>query len=301
MWGWRIFVVTSDVSLVLLNGNLCAKRSDGRISLPLDDLDVVILESGYGSITVPLLRKLAEKGILLVVTDHKSLPAGIYLPAFQSTNLVDLVYKQAALSLPFKKRIWQKIIKQKIVNCAKVLELLGKEGSDVLLNMAKEVKSGDSTKREAYSAKIYFNFLSDGFSRNQENPINSALDYGYALVRATVARALSATGLLCAFGIAHKSKTNPFNLADDFVEVFRPFVDLMVFSNPPNDELTTDYKRYLLKIFKMECLIENKVFTVSTASWFMAQSYARAIQKNNYKLLELPLLDSLSFREVEVE
>lgn len=302
MWGWRNLLITSDTNIRLLNGNLHVVKNDGSISFPIEDVDVIIIESINGSISFPLLRKLANKGISLLICDNSFMPSGIFLPYFQSSNLSSLIFNQMELSLPFKKRIWKKIVQQKIINASQTLKLLNKNNYKMLRDIASEVKSGDTTNREAYAAKIYFRSLHAEFRRVEKSSINHALNYGYAIIRSAVARSLASTGLVCALGVGHKSKTNPFNLADDFVEVFRPFVDLLVFSNPPEGkELDTEYKKHLIKVLKMECLISNKVYTVSTASWEIAQSYARAVRAKNPSLLNLPYLDSFSIRQGDLQ
>ncbi|MEM2272061.1 MAG: type II CRISPR-associated endonuclease Cas1 [Archaeoglobaceae archaeon] len=301
MWGWRVLILNSDADLKLLNGNLHVFKSDGSVSLPIEDIDFIVVESFKGVVSYQLLRELAKRGIALLVTDRSFMPSGVFIPFVQSTNTSDLIFRQIEQKVPFKKRIWQRIIRQKILNQSFVLEYLGKPNADVLKKVHSEVKSGDSTKREAFAAKIYFQSISKDFRRFENDSINAALNYGYAIIRSTLARSLSATGLVCAIGVGHKSRTNPFNLADDFLEVFRPFVDLLVFSLPPKEnQLSTEYKRYLIRVLKMECMIGSRVYTVSTASWEIAQSYARAIKNNSYVLLNLPLLNSFSFREEEL-
>lgn len=301
MWGWRVVVLNSDVDLKLLNGNLHVVKPDGSVSLPIEDIDVIVVESFRGVVSYQLLREIAARGIVLIVTDRSFMPSGVYMPFAQSANTSELIFKQMEITAPFKKRIWQMIVSQKIKNQSQVLKLLNKPNSDVLCKISKDVKSGDSTNREALAAKIYFKSLMAGFKRFGDDAVNAALNYGYAIIRSAVARSLSATGLICALGVGHKGMTNPFNLADDFVEAFRPFVDILVFSDPPAESnLSSEYKQYLIKVLKMNCVIHNREYTVSTASWEVAQSYARAIRSRNYSLLRLPSLHSFSFREGEV-
>lgn len=299
MWGWRTVVVNNDVRLRLLNGNLHLEGPGEALSLPIDDIDMVIVESRGGTISIPLLRELSDRGVGVIIVDGSMMPCGIFIPYHSSTNLAGLLFHQLELKLPFKKQVWQKIIKQKIINQAMVLKNLGKNEHHALCEIASEVKSGDSTNREAYAAKLYFQALHPGFARNQENAVNGALNYGYAIIRSTLARAFSATGLNCALGIFHSSKTNPFNLVEDFIEVFRPFMDLLVFKNPPDQDLSPDLKKYLVSILKLECMMLNKTFSVSTAIWRVAQSYAQAVKRRDSSLVELPFLVDINFRSYD--
>ncbi|MEM5879563.1 MAG: type II CRISPR-associated endonuclease Cas1 [Candidatus Aenigmatarchaeota archaeon] len=298
MWGWRVILINSESNLKLLHGNLHIIRADGQISFPIEDIDMVLVEAPFGVVTFPLLRKLAEKGIPLLITDNTFLPSGIFLPYFSQQSVPNLLFQQLELKIPFKKRVWQRIVQQKILNQAKTLDLLGKE-SKSLLEIALNVRSGDSTNREAVAAKVYFKSLLESSSRKADSLINSALNYGYSIVRSAVARSLAASGLVCALGLGHKSRTNPFNLADDFVEVFRPFVDLMIFKEPPCEELSPNYKKYLIKVLKMECAILGKIYSISTACWEIAHSYAKAVLKEDHRLVNLPSLFDFSFRDYE--
>lgn len=299
MNGWRNLIVTSDVKLKLLNNNLHLVRQDGAITLPITDIDAIIIENSSGTISIPLLCRLAELGILLIIVGRDHLPAGLFLPYDMNTSSSLLLFSQLELKEPFKKRVWQKIVRKKIENCASTLELLGKPGRQALLQIAADVRSGDTTNRESYAAKLYFKILDPNFKRFSDTPLSAALNYGYAITRSLVARSLVVTGLHCELGVGHRSKTNPFNLADDFNEVFRAFVDYLVFSNPPDGDLTTEYKSYLATVLKMECYLENKVYTVSTAAVRMAHLYAGAVKTKNPKILSLPEFREVNFRSYE--
>jgi len=297
--GWRTLVVRSDARLSVLHGNVHLVHTDGRVSLPIDDIDCVLIESPQGAVSIPLLKELSSKGIALLVVDDKHKPCGIYLPYAQNKRLPAVLRAQISLSEPFKKRVWQQIVRQKILNSSACLEILGLPGAEELRNIARDVKSGDTTNREAYAARMYFNSLLPGFQRRKGEALSSALDYGYAIVRTAVARSLAVAGLQCALGLGHASSTNQFNLADDFVEVFRPFVDALVFSKPPGESLDVSYRQYLIGVLKLECLINGNVHSVSTAATAVAQSYVRAVMSRSFKKLVFPELIGLEFRTYE--
>jgi CRISPR-associated protein Cas1 len=301
MAGWRTLVVTSEARLVVRNGNLHLERDDHQLTLPIEDIDAVIIESPRGNVTISVLSELAQRGVALLVVDGKHTPCGVLLPYSQNPHVPSLLKAQIELTEPFKKRVWQRIVQQKILNAAACLDVLGRQGSEKLREIAASVRSGDSTAREAYAARTYFKLLEPGFRRRSDSALSSALDYGYAIVRGAVARSLASAGLQCALGVGHRSSANPFNLADDFVEVFRPCVDLMVFRQPPEAKgpLSTDYRSYLVSILRLECSIHGSTYTVSTASQEIAESYARAILARDYRALALPELVGNQVRHYE--
>jgi len=299
MAGWRALVVRSDARLSVLNGNVHLVHNDGRVTLPIDDLDCVLIESPRGNVSIPLLKELASKNIALLVVDDTHKPCGIYLPYSQNARLPVVLRAQIEASEPFKKRVWQRIVKQKILNSAACLEALGRPGAAELREVASEVRSGDSTNCEAYAARIYFSALLPGFQRRKGDAISAALDYGYAIVRSLVARSLAATGLQCALGLGHASSSNQFNLADDFVEVFRPFVDCLVFSSPPDGSFDSAYRQHLVSVLKMECSMNGNTHSVSTAATLTAQSYVRALVARDYRKVLLPDFQGLNFKTYE--
>ncbi len=299
MAGWRTLIVTSDARLAMRHGNLHLERDDGQLTLPIEDLDVVLLESPRGSVSHDVLRALAQRCVTLMVVDEKHTPCGVLLPYAQNPRTPALLQAQIGATEPFKKRAWQRIVRQKIENAAACLDALGREGGDHLREIAKTVRSGDNTGREAYAARQYFKLIAPEFQRRGSTPASAALDYGYAVVRALVARSLAAIGLQCALGLGHRGSTNPFNLADDFVEVFRPFIDFMVFKDPPKDELTAPYRSYLVSSVRLECSIENSTYSVSTAATEVAESYARALIARDYRLLRLPRFSGGDVRRFE--
>lgn len=299
MGGWRTLIVQSDARLSLHQGNLHLERTDGQMSLPLDDLDVVLLESPRGMVSHAVLAHMAARGIVLMVVDEKHTPCGVLLPYAQNPRTPNLLSAQIALTEPFKKRVWQRIVREKIMNASRCLEVLGRNGSGRLAEIARTVQSGDSTGREAYAAREYFKYLAPDFRRRSDSPIAAALDYGYAVVRALLARSLASAGLQCALGVGHRSSTNPFNLADDFVEVFRPLVDLRVFLRPPERELTSEYRAYLVSTVRLECSIQGSTYTMSTAAAEVAASYARAVIARDYRKVLLPQLTGPDLRGYE--
>jgi CRISPR-associated protein Cas1 len=232
----RSLVITQPASISLDLGRLKVQSSEKSITIPVEDLDIVVLDHSAIQITGPLLGKLCSQGVCTVVSDEKHMPVGLLLPFQNNVLTAQILRGQIGATVPVKKKIWQSIIKEKIRAQARLLiERTGSEHS--LGKYALEVKSGDSTNREAAAAGVYFSELfGGGFTRLRQDEvnhtteqndalINGMLNYGYAVLRASVARAVVGAGLNPALGVFHRHRNNPFALADDLMEPLRPLVD----------------------------------------------------------------------------
>ena len=225
-------------------------------TIPIEDVGVVILDHRQITITQALIAALLDNTVALITCNDKRMPTGLFLPLQGNNTQSERFRSQIEASLPLKKQLWQQTVRAKIENQATLLERqTGREAKN-LRRMAAEVKSGDSDKCEAKAAAYYWKNIFPSlplFVRGQEeSPPNNLLNYGYAILRAVVARALVASGLLPVYGIFHHNKYNDYCLADDIMEPYRPFVDQMVadmvVSGENIEDLTVDLKRKLLQI-----------------------------------------------------
>ena len=208
---------------------IVARPQESLTSVPIEELGVVVLDEARCSVTQSLLSKLAESCVCVVVCGRKHLPTGLLLPISGHSLQVQVQRIQLDATLPRKKRLWQKIIQAKIRAQGALLQHLS--GSDWGLNkMANRVLSGDTTNIEAQAAQRYWRRLFDEtFRRDRDQDGgNALLNYGYAIIRAAVARTIVATGMLPSIGLHHHNRSNAFCLADDLVEPYRPFVDARV-------------------------------------------------------------------------
>lgn len=256
-------------------------------SVPIEDLAVLIIDSNQITLSSGLITSLAESNIAVVFTDAKHLPVSLSLPLTSNTIQSKILAQQIAVSLPQKKRLWSNIVSAKISNQSKSLFKCGKDGTS-LREISKNIPSGDPKNLEAFAARIYWRKLfGDDFRRNRENPdANVLLNYGYAIVRASVARAIVGTGLHPSFGVHHKNQYNPFPLADDLVEPLRPFIDVKVFSivqktlaTDSDEELIFDLNREL-KAKLLETLAEDCIFDGRKQPLLVAtQLYAASIKQ----------------------
>jgi CRISPR-associated protein Cas1 len=214
--------------LALADGQCVVTQETGEIRLPLEDIAWIILDTPQATLTTALLSACMEAGIALIVTDERHHPSGLALPFHRHHRQAEVAALQVALGDGLRNRLWQMIVRAKIRNQAAVLSLCGRSATP-LGAMAQRVTPGDAENVEARAARYYWSRLFDHFVReNGTDRRNAMLNYGYAVMRGAVARALVAAGLLPAIGLHHTSALNPFNLADDILEPFRPIIDLMV-------------------------------------------------------------------------
>lgn len=202
-------------------------------SKPIEDLGVVVLDNKQITITAGVIGALLENNCALITCDRRSMPVGLMLPLCGNTTQNERFRQQLDASLPLKKQLWQQTVQAKIRNQASVLEECTREEVNCMRVWANNVKSGDSDNMEARAAVYYWKTLFatvDGFSRSRDGAApNNLLNYGYAILRAIVARGLVASGLLPTLGIHHHNRYNAYCLADDIMEPYRPFVDKLVF------------------------------------------------------------------------
>jgi len=205
------------------------KRQD-EITMPLTDIAALIVSHPQATYTHAVLPGLAAAGAIFVVCNEKHLPAAMLLPLVSHSTQTERFAAQAQLSLPARKRLWQQIVRAKLQAQARLLE--ERNGKDWgLVRLASEVRSGDPENLEGQAARIYWQRLFEGedFHRDPEGEgVNACLNYGYAVLRAAVARAICGAGLHPSLGLHHHNRYDPFCLADDLMEPFRPVVDRLV-------------------------------------------------------------------------
>lgn len=241
-------------------------KKETVVTKPIEDIGLVVLDNKQITITSGVLETLLENNCSIITCDSKSMPVGLMLPLYGNTVQNERFREQLSASLPLKKQLWQQTIKAKIENQSAVLvNCLGEE-SRCMKVWADDVKSGDSENLEARAAAYYWKTLFadiDGFTRDREEiSPNNLLNYGYAVLRAIIARALVSSGLLPTLGIHHHNRYNAYCLADDIMEPYRPYVDELVFGliqqHGKNLELTRDIKAKLLTIPTLDVIISGK-------------------------------------------
>lgn len=292
--GWRNIFISNPARLSLKNNHIVIRQQE-ETTVPLEDISVIVIETERAVITSKLLDALARRGIALFTCDPGHLPSGIFLSFQQHSRLLKVLKTQLELTLPFRKSSWRMVVEQKIKNQAACLEILAKDGAEALRRIASEVKSGDGTKRESVAAKLYFDIYMPNTNRQEDNTVNAALNYGYSIMRGAVARSLVSYGFLPALGIHHRNELNSFNLADDFMELFRPLVDLWVAQNVEDGcEFSKKERNGLLSLLHADILIFSERHSVLRAIDIMTASFSNACSYSNHNLLKLPELIPIS-------
>lgn len=241
------------------------KRDTVR-SKPIEDIGVVVLDHKQITITSGVLEALLENNCAVITCDCKSMPVGLMLPLCGNTTQNERFRDQLDASLPLKKQLWQQTVKMKIENQATVLSKSRNCGIKNMRVWANDVRSGDPDNLEARAAAYYWKNLFpkiEGFTRDREGiPPNNLLNYGYAILRAVVARGLVSSGLLPTLGIHHHNRYNAYCLADDIMEPYRPYVDELIVSiinsNCDIADLSKEIKAKLLTIPTLEVSVNGK-------------------------------------------
>lgn len=292
---WRGVHLTRPAQLSLADGQMVVAQDEGEVRLPLEDVAWVVIDTPRATLTTALLSACMGAGVAVIACDAAHTPCGVALPFHQHHKQAYVAAMQAGTSLPLKKRLWQAMVQAKVADQAAALELCtGKAGA--LPAMVARVGSGDPDNVEARAAKYYWSRLFAGFTRGaSDDRRNKLLNYGYAVVRACVARSLVASGLVPCFGVNHASVSNAFNLADDLVEPFRPFVDQLVWSlsdrgQRADGEITIEERRALAGILFANAEYGDGTVSLLVACEQSATSLVRAMEANSAAVLSLPRL-----------
>lgn len=271
--------------------NSFKERSTRQISI--EDIGIVILDNRQITITQGVLDALLSNNSAVISCDNSHMPSGLFLPLACNTLQSERFKCQIDASAPLKKQLWQQTISQKISNQAKSLSMMTKAETRCMVKWANEVRSGDPLNIEGRAAAYYWkNFFDDkNFVRDRDGSYpNNLLNYGYAILRAVVARSLIASGLLPTLGIHHHNRYNAYCLADDIMEPYRPFVDVEVHKiyneMTEEQELNKDMKMRLLSIPTLDVEISGKrsplMIAVSTTTASLYKCFAGTSRKILY-------------------
>ncbi|MBF0416343.1 MAG: type II CRISPR-associated endonuclease Cas1 [Magnetococcales bacterium] len=288
----RVVEITgSKRHLSLFRGFMVIKGEEGELGrVALDDIGVVVA-AGYGiTMSNELLVALAGRGAGFVVCNHRFEPTAWLLPVSGHHQQSRRMQQQLQAGKPLKKRLWQSIIQGKIRFQAEVLAAL-QISHEVVASMAQNVRSGDPGNLEAQAARRYWPLLmGKEFRRDpQSDAVNSMLDYGYTILRSCAARAVTAAGLHPSLGIHHYGPGNPFCLADDIMEPFRPVVDLAVvmLRREGREQVDRDTKARLVGVLLQDTLGKQGTTPVATAITRLVVSVAHSFE-NSQSMIELP-------------
>ena len=265
-------------------------------SITIEDIGVLILDHQQISITHGLMNALEEHKCALITCSANHMPSGLFLPLDAHSLQSERFQTQIEATLPLKKQLWQQTVRMKIQNQARVLEEIYAQPQGNMLAWVKQVRSGDPDNLEARAAAYYWSNLFPSlpkFTREREESApNALLNYGYALLRAVVARSLVSVGLLPTLGIHHHNRYNAYCLADDIMEPYRPYVDKFVqeiYEREYPESLTKDIKHRLLTIMEQDVVIDGITHPLSIATSLTASSLVRCFEGSS-KQIDYPVL-----------
>jgi len=291
----RTIYIGSPAYLKIKHQQLVVQEPEGEIkgTVPIEDIAILVLDNYQITISNLLITELQGNNVVIINCDAKHLPLGMMLPLYGHSEHSERIKWQVESSEPLKKQLWKQTVEQKLRNQQAVLKQYEKPFL-YLNNYIENVKSGDSSNAEGIAAQYYWKHLFEDFTRERfgEAP-NNFLNYGYAILRAIVARAIVSSGLIPVLGIFHRNKYNPYCLADDIMEPYRPYVDRMVYEymedNPEQDELTKEVKAYLLQIatedVEMEGRMRPLMVAVTTTTASLVKCYSGELRLIKYPSL----------------
>lgn len=257
---FRTVVITKQSKISYKNRFLVVKQENDEKYIHLSEIDTIIIDSISVSISSYLLKEISDNKINIIFCDEKHNPFGELKSYYLAHNSSKKIIMQSKWSQKKKDELWQLIVKNKITNQALLLNKIKSKNYNLILSYISDVVIGDKSNREGHAAKIYFNSLfTKKFVRNENDDINSALNYGYAILLSNFNKEIVSNGYLTQLGIHHKNEFNPFNLSCDFMEPFRIIIDNFVWSNKDR-EFNIDYKMGIIDIFNTKFKYNSKQY-----------------------------------------
>lgn len=292
--GYRQVIVKKSDKMHFKDNQLVIEKENASSKIPLEDISYVLIEDSTSVLTTRLLAEFGKNAIALIICDETFEPTSIMYPYNYHFKQLEVFSRQLEITEDVKNEFWNQIVKRKIENSVRVLEMTSKEEFPIskLNEYVNEVVDGDIKNREGLAAKMYFrSIFGNDFIRFYDDKINAALNYGYTIIASAIIRNLAVFGLNTYLGIHHNSKINNFNLAYDFLEPYRSIVDKYVFDN--QDEivfpLSFEFRKKLINLLNKEVLHNNKKYTVEYSISLLIKSYIKSFSTGEI-ILDLPMI-----------
>lgn len=290
--GYRQVIIKKSEKLHFKDNQLVIDKEENSTKVPLEDISYILIEDSTTILTTRLLAELGKNAISLIVCDEKFEPTSIMYPYNYHFKQLDVLTHQLEVDDSVKNEFWNQIVKRKIENSIRVLEMTSKEEFPIskLSDYSNEIVDGDIKNREGLAAKIYFRSLfGSDFIRFYDDNINAALNYGYIIIVSAIIRNLAVYGLNTYLGIHHSSKINNFNLAYDFLEPYRSVVDKFIYDNKDDIvlPLSFEFRKKLMNLLNKEVLHQNKKYTIEYSIGLLIKSYIKSFSTGEIKL-DLP-------------
>ena len=281
---WRTIVISQSAKLDYQMGYMVV-RGETVTKIHLSEIYIVLIETPAVSLTAALLLELTKSKVKIIFCDEKRNPSSELIPYYGARDTSQKIRRQIAWESDIKTSVWTEIVAEKIRQQAILLEELDLRQSGMLRHYLTELEYGDSTNREGHAAKVYFNALFGmDFTRSEDNSLNAALNYGYSIILSCFTREITANGYITQLGLFHDNMFNPFNLASDLMEPFRPLVDRLVRKKKPVT-FEHDDKMDLVKLLDNEVRINNRTEYVSNAIKVYTKSVFDALNDQDVSLI----------------
>lgn len=283
---WRTLVIQTEAKLSLRMGHLIIQKDEPR-DIPLEDIDILLIENQACLITGPLLNALASHKITTILCDAHHQPSTVVQALYGHHRQAKKIPIQISWLQKRKERLWQLVIQHKITMQQDVLSMFD-PASNSLQDHIAAVQLNDQTNREGHAAKIYWHELfNKEFTRGKEDVLNYGLNYGYGILLAIVSRVIVSKGYLTELGINHCNEYNPYNLACDFMEVFRPIVDQYV-KQVIDNEFGSSERLAITQFVNHQVLIKKRRHYLSRAIDIYIESMTKYLQTGDETVLEFP-------------
>ena len=287
--GWKTIIIGCESKVSLTLNRMRITIDDEYQNIPLSDIDTVIFSHIGVVITIPLLSKLVENNINIIVCDDKNDPIVIFQPFNNHSLVFKRLNNQLNWKLTRKKKFWKIIIEQKIQSEIDALTIEKKNDLIIKqLNVYKDsVYTDDQTNREAIAARSYFQELfGNGFTRDDDNVVNAALNYGYKIIASYISKCITSRGLITQLGVHHIGESNPFNLTYDFIEPFRVFIDLWVYENIKSS-FSTYEKTEIINILNYKINVNHKWIRLCDAIEDIIDSYIAFLDERENNIITI--------------
>lgn len=290
--GYRQIVIKKSEKLHFKDNQLVIEKDSISSKVPLEDINFVLIEDPTTIVTTRLLSEFGKNAISIIICDETFNPTAIMYPYNYHFKQLEVFNNQLQVDDSIKRELWNQIVKKKIENSIRVLEMTTKEEFPIskLNSYIEEVEDGDIKNREGLAAKMYFRSLfGSDFIRFYDDAINAALNYGYTIIASAIIRNLAVFGLNTYIGIHHDSKINNFNLAYDFLEPYRSVIDKFVYLNKDIIEypLSFEFRKKLINLLNYEVEHSNKKYTIEYSIGLLIKSYIKSFSTGEIKL-DLP-------------
>ena len=291
--GWRTIIINKHASLSYSENNLVVKTDSVKNSIPISQIKTVLINTGEVSLTARLVCELNACNVKVIFCDSKHLPCCETVGYHNCGSAPGKIRTQLVWSEDSKDRAWTKIVRQKIMSQYSVLKRNDIENAEMLKEYADHIDPEDPITAEAHAARVYFSALfGNDFNRRTDCIINSALNYGYAVLLSDVSRCISAHGYLTEIGLHHSCYNNPFNLSCDLMEPFRAYVDDFVYNNSP-EEFNADYRKKLVEISIGQVLYNRRRMDMQTAIDMYVNDVLNELSDGSEHIKELSFVEQV--------